>query len=490
MREAWPLSVSSPLSEKVAEVPSNGQAFLAIERMIATTQDFARSKAGRRLGALLGGFAGLSGLGLKGQQHLAHLEVIETMQSTNVFLSSVEARNKELAAQSQPDWFDPSLADPASRLEAHHATDWLQGVYTADGTTIDLCSPDYISEYTLSWRRDHGLPMYPTATLADLEPDPHTGKVKPMSDEEYHGGNFVTPAPDHLSPYLQELTSVHYRYLKPPEDPQALRKILEEAIAMKDPDVPGKDSNSYLEQGIVGEFVEVVQRAVSAHMKYDLVAESWFSQDAKGNLQLKEGEGDFNQALDSADGLPVDNLLLKRHQGVCRHFAEAFAMLSQTLKEMYPGKFDGLHVVPMPMSYKWHEEVAVYVLQSPTHARMVLYEPQGQGNYGGASMFSFLTTLRARHGIDDATYFRMAGAYAGNDGIETDENLKPFLEEALNAGTPESLEAARLALRHLDSMKRYGTSTTEYKRLEDRVRHDYGSYAVRYQQITGQAVSL
>ncbi len=256
-------------------------------------------------------------------------------------------------------------------------------------------------------------------------------------------------------PTLVNLLKPDYQSVLPPAEPQAFRDWVRFKIEAyfsaltsdgTDYDPRPKEQQAFA-AGDVNQLLEMAHNIVMESLRYDERSASWIGSEA-GRMTYQWGKlDDIPGAVLSTDGLPVDQLLQQEHRGVCRQYAEAFARVVETMQQLYPDRWQNIHVVPVTSGFKFHRFTVVFQVKNDQLVQMSVFDPlDSRDSRHFNPAFELLKMLYYRNIITDEMFFTRGKEYFLSGGDTQIVDVTNFLELALHQRTPESLKAARQVL--------------------------------------------
>ena len=209
----------------------------------------------------------------------------------------------------------------------------------------------------------------------------------------------------------------------------------------------------------IEELLDVAQNIVG-DIHYDAAVESWLepTTNEQGFRGFRPGKGNPLNVVFSADGTPVDTLLMRSKEGVCRHYAEAFASVVAELKTVFPSRFQNVYVTTSSSSFKIHEFNSVFLVESPTKIKSIVYEPQAKG---GANILSdtpayeLLELMYQRNMVAKNDFYQMAANYFEGGGVESKVDFYAFIDRLAGDNSDQARRVAKdvfnMAEEHFDS---------------------------------------
>lgn len=289
------------------------------------------------------------------------------------------------------------------------------------------------------------------------------------------------------NPILKNLVSTHYQYVKPPENPRAFTEFIHQKVndyLTKQAELSPtqqvayserirnqaiaeatKEKNIKIESGHVSAYIDMVQAIVSECLTYDSTAESWLKTRPDGRLTYKWGGTNPIKAIFSSNGLPIDKLMTESKTGVCRHFAETFAMVSDEVKTLFPNRFQNIYVAPITSGYRWHEFNVIFYVTDSSKAEMLVYDPLDPKGHA-SPVYDLFKTLYHRDILSKEEFMRLMGDYFSEGGTEDGIDVRAFLDIASNDSTETAQLAVRKVLKfHLDRINSWNAQSNEDKKF-------------------------
>ncbi len=274
------------------------------------------------------------------------------------------------------------------------------------------------------------------------------------------------------SPILKTLIKPGLSFLKPPKDEQRFENFVRTEANLI------FQKNSFIadrfNQGDFAAFCQVTAEICSKHLTYDPATKAWQNRQ-NGRDFIKISKTNPVRAIFSADNEPVDELLIDKHESVCRHFAETMVYFSQTLKKLYPEKFDNFYFTTVIYPQTWHEATIAYAVTSPNSAVAVAFDLTNYSRYSPA--FSLLEEAYLRQIINTEVFEKSVFEYQLLGGDTSDMDLAAFWEFALAQKDETSKNYAKLSLE------------IYHQHLNSQIGSDYSTlyhYSEKFYQKTGQ----
>ncbi len=253
------------------------------------------------------------------------------------------------------------------------------------------------------------------------------------------------------------------------------------------------------ESGSVTVAMAAIQHIFDTHFHYD--------KDVEENLRFTpQGRPEAinpNKDMRSADGSSVDQILMDEKPGVCRHAAEAYAMVFEEVKREHPQLFQNTDVMPMANAFQGHEYLIV-LQDRENDLAVTTYDPLNPTSAHANPASEVMKTQYFRGAITGKDFFDMTAQFFALGGKEHPGDVYAFLDLALNAINkpqgPVTQEAARTAYgviverMRAQIQQRYEASrllTGEAKDAElmaiSRLTLGLGPYSDTYKEMTKQS---
>lgn len=301
-------------------------------------------------------------------------------------------------------------------------------------------------------------------------------------------------------PYLQNLTNGPHSFLQSAANPhrfaEFIRQEASDSLNMRGAgtwasDVV-RDKHTEFEHGDVGEFLSVANEIVNNNLEYDQQTAAWLAPGQGGQTNLKWGGNNPFTAFLSSDHTPVDELLMDKKVGVCRHYAEALPMVCEELKRQNPEKFQNIYVTPLADAYQMHEYNTIYVVTGPHEAKMYVYDPTA-GESKGSPAFDLFRTLYHRQVIDKSLFVKLSGEYIQSRSSSVSwGDISEYSTWALGDGSPEAIKAMGPGLEYFigEAIDQYHRQKTDEGR--QKVWGEFGKklwpLVHEYQELTGEQI--
>lgn len=238
-------------------------------------------------------------------------------------------------------------------------------------------------------------------------------------------------------PIIRNLSEIKLTYLKPIENTEAFDRFLDVQIEQFRKGYEGYAFDQYVKDGSPWPVLRMAYWILDRNLNYDKNVEKWTENGGKwGGNPLD---------LASADGESVDKLLMEGHSGVCRHYAEAFAVLVEKLKEKLPDASQNVYAVPIGSMHRFHEWNMVLIVKGPHLVDTLVVEPQDE-HESQVPVYDLLKTLHSRDIIGGKELNNMMTDYLSREGYEDKDDIVFFLSSLMAEDTPESLDQARRIL--------------------------------------------
>ncbi|MCX6808154.1 MAG: hypothetical protein NTW50_00610 [Candidatus Berkelbacteria bacterium] len=275
------------------------------------------------------------------------------------------------------------------------------------------------------------------------------------------------------NPVIATLVKPGLSFLRPAKNPKRFRNFIQaqtEEIFEKD-DFIGRS----FEAGDFFAFYQVVMQITGKNMRFEPAAKVWRRPNKAGQDVFKLAWANPIRGFVSADGESIDSLLIDRHDGVCRHYAEATFYVSEELKKIYKGKFDNFYLTTVLYPQKWHE---ASIACAVTEKNSVIMVPFDLTNYFPTSpAFTIVEEMYLRRIISKEVFNTIVFEYSVRGGRMMDEDLGAYLDFALSQSDRSSIKFAELAYLIKNQQLNYETGA-DYSQI----RH----YAVKIYKKTGQ----
>lgn len=250
------------------------------------------------------------------------------------------------------------------------------------------------------------------------------------------------PAIEIKDPYLKNVLAEDFQYVRPPADSAQFDQFLIKEIntyTNKRKDLSPEQSFG---QGNISEFLDIAQKIVDKNMHYDDQSETWLKPEKGERMSVKWGQGNPISALYSTDNTPVDRLLMEKHYGLCRDYADCLGRVTDEIKRIYPGKFQNIYVRSFGNSYQWHAYNLVFVVANPQEVDVFDLEPQtGQAD---AAAYEVVKMMRDRNIITNDEYLSSQAKFLNLKGAkESAGNTFALLESALRANRQDVVKTVK-----------------------------------------------
>ncbi len=286
---------------------------------------------------------------------------------------------------------------------------------------------------------------------------------------------------------INNMTNPVFRWVKPAEEPNKFHQFIVDnakstVSAWREYSI-GKERVEGLAEGQIEPFIRLCQRVVNKNLHYEESTASWLTV-KNGQIALKFGKDPIG-ALRSADDMPVDKLLMERKMGVCRHYAEAFAMVAEELKKLFGDRYQNIHVAPFFNASKVHVYDIIYRVKSAHQVEVLTYDPSGSER-GPNPYISLLRTLYGREVIDKSDYCHLLEkSFTAIDS----ENYFDVLKWAIENDLPEARNLAAKMLDHYCSLLEPGLKDEKITKGQNNDIEAIAPYLKDYEYKTGPVIS-